>query len=949
MATTTKLDIDISEDRTGALAGASASAWPTNGGGEAETDREKKPSHHDALQALLAFSALHDQIRRRKALASRQSGFDSPTPISEFEPAELFVLDEVLQLVAERAVSITGSDGLAIALADNNEIVLRAAVGSICPDPGTRIDRDSAFSGACFRTAQIVICDDTETDPRVNLQSCRKLGARSMVAVPLCGRRRVIGVLEAFSSWPFAFNEIDVRNLSLLAELVLAALKPEDEDRFAQSAQVAATKLEERKVAAPRIEPPKVEVAKPAATAPVAVVPPKPPISVAPTVGTVVPPVPPRIPVPPKTARPIEAPKFEAPKLEPPKQTIPQDAIVAPATKVQEPAAKPTPAPVPPVVAATPPIPTPKPVAPVAPAKPVETQAISAKPSPLPVESAPKPISVPAVPPLQPVAKPVAIPTAASIPLTVPSAPVATPPKETEQAKEQKELTASAETVLAPDASTTTETSTTAVPALTFGQSPAEESHRPWLLVMLVGTVIAAAFVVGVWWKMKNAQIGGAMVQNKPEITQPAIPGTQLKPAQPLAAIDANPATSDVLSNTDESDNTPASPQELSKFPRVTAVRHWSSGDSSTVVLDLEDQVQYEPGHLTNPERFYFDLRDTQLAPELVGRSLEGDALLSHIRIAQPVSGMTRVVLEARPSATLSAPQVSLERDPYRLVIQVSKAGAAPKGAVNLFPTAPEAEKTKLAIVVPPPTKEDLQLRARVSKMRIVVDAGHGGWDLGTVGRRGLLEKDLVLEIAQRLGKLLESRLGAEVIYTRQDDNYIPLDDRAVVANQAQADLFISVHANYSDLPSARGVETYYTNFFSAPGSKDLPKNPTPKEAAMRSMPKNVATPTLTPSELHDRIEQSRRLATSVQHSLYGTLSLQNPGLRDRGIKEAGFVVLTESAMPGILAEVSFVSSPTDEQKLRSDGYREQIAEALYHGIARYAASKTTKVAIAAK
>ena len=120
-----------------------------------------------------------------------------------------------------------------------------------------------------------------------------------------------------------------------------------------------------------------------------------------------------------------------------------------------------------------------------------------------------------------------------------------------------------------------------------------------------------------------------------------------------------------------------------------------------------------------------------------------------------------------------------------------------------------------MAIVVPPPTHEDLQLRAHVPKMRIVVDAGHGGWDLGTVGRKGLLEKDLVLEIAQRLGKLLESRLGADVILTRNDDNYIPLDERAGKANQAQADLFVSVHANYSDLPSARGVETYYTNLFS--------------------------------------------------------------------------------------------------------------------------------------
>ena len=204
----------------------------------------QKPSQRDALQALLAFSALHEQVRRRKALATRHAGFDAGIAVAEFDADEQFVLDEVLQLVAERAVAITGADGLAIALAENNEIVLRASAGDIRPDVGARIDRDSAFSGACFREAQIVICDDTETDTRVNLQACRKLGARSMVAVPLCGRRRVIGVLEAFSSWPFAFNESDVRNLSLLAELVLGALKPEDEDRFAESAQVAATKLQ---------------------------------------------------------------------------------------------------------------------------------------------------------------------------------------------------------------------------------------------------------------------------------------------------------------------------------------------------------------------------------------------------------------------------------------------------------------------------------------------------------------------------------------------------------------------------------------------------------------------------------------------------------------------------------------------------------------------------------
>jgi N-acetylmuramoyl-L-alanine amidase len=185
--------------------------------------------------------------------------------------------------------------------------------------------------------------------------------------------------------------------------------------------------------------------------------------------------------------------------------------------------------------------------------------------------------------------------------------------------------------------------------------------------------------------------------------------------------------------------------------------------------------------------------------------------------------------------------------------------------------------------------------------------------------------------------------LGADVILTRNDDNYIPLDERAGMANQSQADLFISVHANYSDLLSARGVETYYTNVFSAPNAKDL-------ETREKDQSKSASAAKLSPAELHDKIEQSRRLAASVQRSLFGTLAGQSPGLRDRGVKEASYVVLTETAMPGILAEVSFVSSPTDEQKLRSDGYREQIAEALYKGIARYAAgSRGVKVASAAK
>ena len=828
MATSsTKPGVEVSN-----LAGVRVPDWATrNDGADSTEEFREKPTQLDALQALLAFSALHDQIRRRRSLTARHSGFDAPVAIAEFEAEEQFVLDEVLQLVAQRAVAITGADGLAIALAENNEIVLRAAAGTICPDLGQRIDRNSSFSGACFRTAQIFNCDDTETDSRVNLEACRKLGARSMVAVPLCGRRRVIGVVEAFCSWPFGFNDSDVRNLTLLAELVLAALKPEDEDRFAESAEVAETKLEAPKAASAaglRIEATKVA---------------------------------------------------ETQSTEPVKARTEAAASVPLATSPGAPV----------------------PAAPISPVPSAQSSALGR------ASSAP------------------ATTTARRAGADEASAP--TQPVSPQPASE-------AAAVAAPASSS--------LPEATLVQDePRLVSQRQWMLVLLVCIVVGSAFAAGVWWKLKSAQIGDQMVQTS------SLPQSERSVSGDSTAQAVTPSTGN---NSAASASIPApseaavpagsssTPQEVSKYPKVTGVRHWSSADSSTIVLDLEDQVQYEPGHLSNPDRFYFDLRDTQLSAELQGKSFDGDSLLSRIRIAQPAPGMTRIVLEARPGASLSRPQVSLERDPYRLVIEVSKAGASPKGAVNLFPNAPETVKNKLAIVIPPPGKEDLQLRARVPKLRIVVDAGHGGWDLGTVGRRGLLEKDLVLEIAQRLGKLLENRLGSEVIYTRPDDNYIPLDDRAQIANQAQADLFISVHANYSDLPSARGVETYYTNFFSAPGSKEATLQNVDTSSIAGNL-KNSGTPSLSASELHERTDQSRRLAASVQRSLYGTLAVQNPGLRDRGVKEAGFVVLTESAMPGILAEVSFVSSPTDEQKLQSDGYREKIAEALYKGIARYAIS----------
>jgi N-acetylmuramoyl-L-alanine amidase len=379
----------------------------------------------------------------------------------------------------------------------------------------------------------------------------------------------------------------------------------------------------------------------------------------------------------------------------------------------------------------------------------------------------------------------------------------------------------------------------------------------------------------------------------------------------------------------------PVPENKLAALPKITGVRHWTSSAGSTVVIDMEDQVPYEVHRLMSPARIYFDLHDTVLEHELAGKTMEvGDSSLSTVRVGQPVAGVTRVVLDTENGSNFS---VSMESNPYRLVVELrggtTSAAASRFAPSAIAPTKPAPNTALTATTSAPP------LPAKTGRFRIVLDAGHGGWDLGTVGRQGLLEKDLVLDVTQRLGKLLQARMGSEVMFTRSTDEYLPLDQRADFANQAQADLFVSVHANYSSSAAARGVETYYTNLFSAPGFKEFEKH---SESAI-AQPAPIS---LSASGLHEKIEESRRLAESVQRSLYATLAAKSPGIRDRGIKDSAFAVLTGTTMPAILTEISFVSSPTDEHNLQSETYRQQIAEALYKGIARYQEmSPRTKVA----
>ena len=215
---------------------------------------------------------------------------------------------------------------------------------------------------------------------------------------------------------------------------------------------------------------------------------------------------------------------------------------------------------------------------------------------------------------------------------------------------------------------------------------------------------------------------------------------------------------------------------------------------------------------------------------------------------------------------------------------------------------------------------------------KIVIDAGHGGHDTGTIGPNGLLEKDVVLDVAKRFGRLLESRLGAEVIYTRRDDTFIPLETRTAIANRERADLFISIHANSSRDSDARGVETYYLNFTSSPEALEVAA----RENAVSEKSIHELQDLVKKIALKEKIEESREFAGDVQASLYGGLALNNAGIRDRGIKKAPFIVLIGANMPSILAEISFVSNPTDERKLETSEHRQRIAESLYRGVSKY-------------
>jgi N-acetylmuramoyl-L-alanine amidase len=379
---------------------------------------------------------------------------------------------------------------------------------------------------------------------------------------------------------------------------------------------------------------------------------------------------------------------------------------------------------------------------------------------------------------------------------------------------------------------------------------------------------------------------------------------------------------------------------------------------TTRLVLDLATNVESTASQLSNPSRLIIEVRPVDRNPP-------------EILTSEPENTPRKFEPPPRPSrpapviaAKLTPPKVDLPPlTPNPALVRAANAtfprlpGAPPE---KVLPSPERADRAKDANgpampVDTPATKSAAAARADepaalaakrnssgersltralgLKLGRVVLDPGHGGHDGGTRGPSGLLEKDLVLDVSKRLGALIEERLGSEVVFTRDDDTFIPLEERTRIANRHKADLFLSIHANSSPVRTASGIETYYLNFTTSKSALDLAarENAASEQSIydLKELVQKIA--------LNDKLGESREFAERVQTSLSVLSARTNVKSKDRGVKKAPFVVLIGASMPSVLAEIGFVSNPHDEGLMKKPEYRQKIAEALYKGVAQYA------------
>lgn len=339
-------------------------------------------------------------------------------------------------------------------------------------------------------------------------------------------------------------------------------------------------------------------------------------------------------------------------------------------------------------------------------------------------------------------------------------------------------------------------------------------------------------------------------------------------------------------------------------------IHYLSSSDYTRVVIDLTEPVEFSRNRLSNPDRVYFDLKNAWIAKEIKASLPIGDGIVKTVRASQFNDDTVRIVFDIEE---ISDYKSFVIEDPAKLVI-------------DLYGKSKKIEKPD----------------ATSAKRKIVIDAGHGGHDPGAVGPRKVFEKDVVLDIALRLKKILTADPLNEVYLTRDKDVFIPLEERTAIANRKNADLFVSIHANSSLNKQARGIETYLLNWTDdEEAMKVAARENRISLKKMMAMNKQMDIVDVIKSDLmrENKRDESVKLANYIQKSLVSNLDRNYNSISDHGVKQALFYVLFGAKMPSVLVEVSFISNPDEENRLSQDSYRQEIAKSIATGLNKYITS----------
>ncbi|MCX7990479.1 MAG: N-acetylmuramoyl-L-alanine amidase [Proteobacteria bacterium] len=357
----------------------------------------------------------------------------------------------------------------------------------------------------------------------------------------------------------------------------------------------------------------------------------------------------------------------------------------------------------------------------------------------------------------------------------------------------------------------------------------------------------------------------------------------------------------------------------------LTNIKYWSDNNYTRVVVELEKQTLYDIKTLKEdyenkkPPRIVIDFKNSIANKELLKNAIEiNDNLLEKIRVGQYRDDLARVVLDLK---SIGKYNVFSLTDPFRVVVDIYASDKG--GSVNLVPQDSKKIQEKKI--------ESKHIFHNIKS--IVIDTGHGDHDPGAIGIDGLREKDVVLDIGLRLGRLIKEYFpDINIYYTRDRDIFLPLEERTAFANSKKADLFISIHANASKNKSASGIETYFLNFAKEKRAMEV----VARENATTIEGVDEVQTILKDLLISSKYNESSLFASVIQKNLVSRLSQEYNDIVDLGVKQGPFYVLLGSAMPSILVEVSFITHPTEGRRLASESYREKIAEGIMNGIKEY-------------